>query len=54
MLRFRPEAVGPPAGVAPALLREAARRYAADRPSIAFQVERDGARRFIALPLRAA
>ena len=26
----------------------------AGRPSIAFQVERDGARRFIALPLRAA
>ena len=34
--RFRPEDVGPPAGVAPALLREAARRYARDTPSIAF------------------
>jgi serine protease Do len=26
----------------------------AGRPSIAFQVERDGARRFVAIPLRAA
>ncbi|MBX3023735.1 formate dehydrogenase subunit alpha [bacterium] len=36
VLRFRPEDVGPAAGVAPALLREAARRYAADTPAIAF------------------
>ncbi|MDX2169452.1 MAG: formate dehydrogenase subunit alpha [Deltaproteobacteria bacterium] len=33
---FRPEDVGPAAGVAPALLREAARRYASETPSIAF------------------
>ena len=33
---FRPEEVGAAAGIAPHLIREAARRYAGDRPSIAF------------------
>jgi formate dehydrogenase major subunit len=34
--RFSPEQVGPAVGVAPQLIREAARRYAGERPSVAF------------------